>query len=95
MTDRDAYIEKTKARLDEWNAEIDRMEAKLHGAQADAKLRYEKALHEMRAHRNQAETQLQEMRNASEEAWTDVRGGFDRAWDSIASAFRQAASRFD
>jgi len=39
--DRDAYIEKMKAKIDEWNAEISKQEAKARAAQADMKLKYE------------------------------------------------------
>ena len=35
--DRDAFIEKTKAKIDEWNAEIAKQEAQMRGAQADMK----------------------------------------------------------
>ena len=48
MSERDAYVEKMKAKLDEWNAEIDRLEAKARGAEADARLRYNKQIESLR-----------------------------------------------
>ena len=35
-TTRDAYVQKVKAKLDEWNAEIDRLEAQARQKEADA-----------------------------------------------------------
>ncbi len=36
MSNRDEYIEKAKARLEQWNADIEKMQAKVDEAQADA-----------------------------------------------------------
>lgn len=39
---RDAYVQKMKAKLDEWNSEIDRIEAKVDQAEAESKIEYSK-----------------------------------------------------
>ena len=44
MSERDVYVEKTKAMLDQWNAEIDKTKAKIDEAAADSKIRYQKQL---------------------------------------------------
>ncbi|GGB43018.1 hypothetical protein GCM10011316_13710 [Roseibium aquae] len=94
MLDRDQYIEKAKAKLDEWNAEIARMQAKADAAEADAKAEYQKQLDEMREKRDEAEARLTELRNASDSAWTDMKAGFDTAWQNVSNAFENAMSRF-
>ena len=48
MKDRDLYVAKLKAKLDEWNAGIDKYEAQVREAQADAKIRYERQLAELK-----------------------------------------------
>lgn len=40
MSEKDAYVEKMKAKLDEWNAEIDKLQAKAKQAEADAEIQY-------------------------------------------------------
>ena len=55
MADRKAQVDWMKARLDEWNAEIDKVEARMRQASAEARLRYEEQLREMRAQRDRAE----------------------------------------
>ena len=87
MSEREQYIEKAKARIDQWNAEIDE-------AEADAKINYQKQIDGMRAQRDDAEAKLKELREASDDAWHDMKSGFDKAWDSLTSSFNSAMSRF-
>ena len=42
--DRDAYVEKTKAKLDEWNSQIDKLQAQAKAAETENKANYEKQL---------------------------------------------------
>ena len=39
---RDAYVQKLKAKMDEWNAEIDKLAAKADQADAETKIKYHK-----------------------------------------------------
>ena len=57
--DRDIFIQQTKAKLDEWNAEIAKQEALMRGAEADMKQKYRDQLDEMREQRDQFEAKLQ------------------------------------
>lgn len=94
MENREQYIEKAKARLDQWDADIQKVEAKVHEAEADAKIEYQKQLDEMRSRRNQAETQLEALKTSSEGAWADMQSGFEKAWTEISRAYENALSRF-
>jgi len=94
MSDKKQYIEKAKATLDQWDAEIDKTKAKLAEAEADGKIEYQKQLDEMRARRDEAEAKLNEVAEAGDDAWDDVKAGFDKAWESISGAFDSAVARF-
>jgi len=94
MTDRKQFIEKAKAKLDQWNADIDKFKAKVAESDADAKIEYRKQLDEMRSQRDKAEANLKQLHAASDYAWDDMKSGLDKAWDSISSAFDSAKSRF-
>ena len=94
MVDRDAYVQKMKARLDEWNAEIDRLSAKAAASQADAKLEYDKQIEALKKQRDEAGQRLNELQSVSEDAWEDMRAGVDAAWDKMTDALDTAASRF-
>ena len=92
--DRDAYVEKMKAMIDQWNAEIGKLEARTREAQADAKIEYEKQLATLREQRDAAETQMDKARKASEAAWSDMQQGFVKAWEDISRAATDAMNRY-
>lgn len=94
MSTREAYVDKIKARLDAWNADIDRLQARAREAEADARLKYDEQIKEMKAQRDAAEAKLREARSASEVAWRDMRGGFEKAWEDMSGAFENAMKRF-
>lgn len=94
MSKRDEYLEKIKARFDQWDAEIARLQAKSDEAEADAKIEYQKQLEDLRGQRDEAEAQLKEMQATSEDAWNDLEKGFAKAWDAISDSFEKAASRY-
>jgi len=94
MTTRDAYIEKFKSQLDQWNAKIDPLEAKAREAGADAKIEYQRQLDELRARRDEAQAKLDQVRNASGEAWEDIKQGADDAWNACKHAVEDAVARF-
>ncbi|OOG21008.1 conserved coiled coil protein [Thioalkalivibrio denitrificans] len=94
MSDRDQYIEKMKARLDEWNADLAKLEAQAKSAEADMRMQYDRHIEELRRQRDQAEKQLRELRDAGEESWERIRKSMEAAWDDMSRAFRDAADRF-
>ncbi len=95
MTDRDAYVEKLKARLDEWNAEMSRLEAKAREARADAKIDYQRALADMAQQRERLREQLDDMRSSGEAAWQELRRGAESAMDEMTRAWEKARRHFD
>lgn len=94
MTSRDEYLENFKAKLDEWNSEIDKLEGHAREAQADAKAQYEKQLVALREMRDDAQSKLREMQKATDEAWDVMLRGTEKAWQTWASAFEKAQSKF-
>ena len=94
MADKDAYVEKAKAKLDQWNADIDKLKGKAAEAEADGRIEYEKQIKELRAQRDEFEAKLKEFRTAGEDASREMMAGFDKAWDEISGAFEKAMSRY-
>ena len=91
--DRDAYVEKMKAKIDEWNAEIAKQEAKARAARADMTHKYQEQLEEMKAQRDAFEAKLRKARESNEKVWGDIQDGFDKAWRDMAAAFDSAMKR--
>ena len=91
---RDAYVQKMKARLDEWNAEIDRIQARIDQADAESKIEYNKQLDELRAKRKEVEDRLEEVRQAGESSWNDLKQGLENSWEILKKSVDRAKSEF-
>ena len=95
MLNREEYVQKLKAQLDEWNAEAKKWEQKAQEAQSHMKGEYEKQLAQLNSQREQALYQMKLLQNASQDAWQDMMKGADQAWKSMQEAFDRARSHFD
>jgi peptidoglycan hydrolase CwlO-like protein len=58
MADKDAYVQKLHAKLDEWNAEIDKLKAKADKAEADSRVEYQKQIENLKQKREKAQKSL-------------------------------------
>ena len=94
MSQRDEYVEKMKAQLDHWNAEMGKWEAKARGAQAGVRADYERQLKALREQREHAAYHLILLQSAAGSAWTDMARGVDEAWERMREAVRKAAAHF-
>ncbi len=94
MSSRDDYLDEFKTKLDEWNAEIDKLESNARQAQADAKVQYDKQLEALRVMRDDAQAKFSEMQNTTAEAWDVMVQGTEKAWQAWSSAFENARSMF-
>jgi len=90
MTNRDQYVASMKTQLDEWNTEIDAMEARADTVQADRRAEFDKELAALRAQRDNGENKLEELKGASEGAWDRVKLEAENLWD----AFKASAVAF-
>ena len=95
MMNRDEYVQKLKAQLDQWNAEAEKWEAKAKEAQAGMKAEYEKQLAAVNSRRDEALYQMKLMQNASHDAWQDMMRGTEEAWKNMQDAFNKARSHFE
>ena len=93
-TTRDAYVQKIKAKLDEWNAEIDRLEAQARQKEADAQTRLQEQIDQVKAKRTTTEEKLDDVRQAGGDAWEDLKSGLELATEAVGDALRSARSRF-
>ena len=94
MDDKGAYRHKLEARLDQWRAEIDKLEARAAELGADARIEYGKQIDALREKQQKARASLDRLESASGEAWKDLRSGIEAAWDDLGRAVRTATDRF-
>jgi hypothetical protein len=94
MTTRDEYVAAIKQRLDEWNAEMDTLEAKAAQAKEDDKARYQELLATLRAKRQEGEQQLAAIKAATEDSWMQFKADSDRVWEAFRDSIHQFKSHF-
>ena len=94
MADKDAYVQKLHAKIDEWDAEIDKLKAKAGQAEADVQVNYNKELENLKVKRREAGKKLEEVRQAGEGAWEDIKAGAQSAMKALETALKSAKSRF-
>jgi len=91
---KDKYVEKLHTKLDEWNAEIDKLKVKADKAEADSRIEYQKQIKNLQQKRQEAEKKLADLRSAGKDAWEDLKSGVQQAWDSMEEAVKSARSKF-
>ena len=94
MADKDAYVKKMHAKLDEWNAEIDKLKAKADQAEAESRIEYQNQIEDLQDKRTEAKKKLSQVKEAGEGAWEDLKSGVQDAWDAMDKAVKSARSKF-
>ena len=92
---REDYIEKLKQKLDDWNTEIESLEAKAEQVAGSVKEQYHKQLEDAKLRRDELQDKLAELKHSSDAAWDDLKSGADLAWDALSSALKSAKSKFE
>ena len=69
MYERQAYVEKIKSKLDESNADIHELEAQATSAEADAQIRLQQQLDQLKATRDEAAKRQRKLQHASDGDW--------------------------
>jgi len=91
---RDAYVQKLKHQIDQWNGEIDKLQAQADKLGATAKAEMQKHVETLKAKRAELEEKMTPIQKAGEEAWEDLRGGTNQALKALGDAVAAAKSRF-
>lgn len=87
MSKRDEFTARLQAKLDEWNAEIDELEANARKKQAQAKGDYHAGLADLKEKRDAAAEKLKDVQNASKDTWESLKIGAERTWDEMKQTF--------
>lgn len=93
MSERQKHVDTMKAKIDEWNNDIDEMEKKAKTASADLTEEYQNQIDALKKQRDEALAKLEEIQNTTDSAWQDVKSGAEDAWDTISHAFSSAKEK--
>ena len=94
METKEAYKNKLKAQLAEWEAQINLFAAKTNNVAADVRVKYAQELDELREKQRKASEKLKELEHASGAAWQEVKLSADQTWDELKSGVARAISKF-
>ena len=94
MSTRDEYVAKMKAKLDEWNAQIDELEAKTRRAKAQAAQKHQERIAELKRKRDEAQEKLEEIQGAGEDAWESLKSGAEQVWENITTTLQESKDAF-
>ncbi len=94
MSNREEYIRKMQAKLEEWNTEIDTLTVKAGEVTADIKNEYREQIESLKAKQATAQLKIEELQHSGEGAWGDLKTGIELAWTSMGEAIDSAKSRF-
>jgi uncharacterized coiled-coil DUF342 family protein len=90
MVTRDEYVQKMKARLDEWNKEIDTLEEKLSEASDETRQRLDPYLQKAREQRDQVVAKFGELKEAGEASFEARMDQVEHVWKT----FKQSVNYF-
>jgi len=88
---RDEYVQKLKAQIDQWNAQMSKWEA----SSAEVKNKYLQQLDEAQVRRDEAIAEMKRLQGASADAWTQMMQGAETAFTAMQSAFERARKEFE
>ncbi len=83
MANREEYVTKMKTQLDEWNAELAKLEAKLADASDATKERLAPYLENVREARDAAAKKLGELKDSGEASWDSLQGEVEHVWKTL------------
>lgn len=91
---REDFVLKLKEKIDLWNADLDKLQAKADLAGTEARVKYQQQIDDLKKKRGELEEKMAQLRGASEGAWGDVKTGMEIAWSSMSEALSSAMQRF-
>lgn len=90
---RNAYVDRLKDQLDQWNASIDKLEKTAKSASSEMEVEFRDRLAKLRAKRDELGDRIGKLQAASEEAWETLKDGVERAQQELKVAMEDARQR--
>lgn len=94
MKSKEEFIKTMHTKIDQWDAEIDKLSAKAAMVEAESKEEYYKQIADLKTKRSQIKEKLDKLQHSGEEAWQDLKAGLDLAFETMSDALKSASSRF-
>ncbi|MHB1757935.1 MAG: sll1863 family stress response protein [Leptospirillum sp.] len=93
MDSKEAYKQKLKAQIKEWNAQINLLNAKIENKGADMKLKYSKELDALKGKQDEVLQKIKELDESSTENWEKIKVTADQMLSDLKTGLNNAISR--
>ena len=94
MSKRDEYVEKLKVKLDQWNNDLEKLEAKAEHVKDDLKEKYHEEIKVVQEKRGDIKGKLKELISCSENAWEELKVGAEAVGEKLNMAIERVHSKF-
>lgn len=95
LENREAAIRKLKAKLDEWNIDIDNLTARARQVKAEKEIEYRDQIAALRAKRVEVEQKIAGLRKGGGASWEDLRKNAERSWEALKEGYAAAKARYE
>ncbi len=92
MERRNAYEDKLRAQVEEWNAKLDQLRAKASQADADTRIEIQERIRELEKARENAQGELEALTKVGEDAWDKAK---KKADDAVATVERKLSEALE
>ena len=83
MSQKELYVEKMEAQLNDWRAKLDAIKARLEEAELQGRLEFHKQVEASQRQHEVACRHLDELKKSGEEAWDALKAGVDTVWKEL------------
>lgn len=94
MSMKQAYVHNIQTRLNQWDADVEKLMAEADKTGVNAGIRHQEQFDEIKERQAVAQSRLDEMGKSSEGAWEDMKQGVEDAWDRLGKTVKDATTRF-
>ncbi|GIT97818.1 hypothetical protein [Sulfurovum sp. TSL1] len=94
MNLQEEYEQKAQAKLNELKAEIEKLQAKAQGAEADAKIKYKKEIEKLSILKDDFSKKLEALKEAGSSSWYEMKSEMEKLSSTVESTLRSVISKF-
>lgn len=88
---KDAYQQRTQARLEVIQSRILKLETRVAKTEADIRVRFDQKMDEIRGQYAQTKEKLDDLENVTTDTWLDLKGDIDDALSTLNEAVEEVA----
>jgi phage tail tape-measure protein len=94
MNRKELYVQHLEGKMKEWEAEMDKLSARLDQAEAKNRLELKKRIESIDREKEKVKIRLKELRDSGKDAWEEMRAGVQAAWNELEKSMKNVKDAF-